>query len=113
MLLHAQWKDEFISSTCIFLYKVPNCGLAGGHGAFAAKSLGSERPSVCIQCLPGDPTPPGNWPPSAFDGLAYLVIYWVHVKIKWVKILLFKQQGKEHQKGVHFISRVLIKSSMK
>jgi hypothetical protein len=26
---------------------------------------------------------------------------------------LFKQQGKEHQKGVHFISPVLMKSSMK
>lgn len=76
-------------------------------------SLGSKLKFACIKCFPSDPTPPGNWPPSAFDSLAYLVIYWVHVKIKWVKTLLFKQQGKEHQKGVHFISPVLIKSSMK
>lgn len=63
--------------------------------------------------IESDPTSTGDWQPSAFGNLAYLVIYWVHAKIKWVKILLLKQQGKEHQKGVNFIAPVLMKSSMK
>lgn len=82
------------------------------QAAFAC-SPGRPTQVSCLERFPSGPAPPGNWLPSAFDSLAYLVIYWVHVKIKWVKILLFKQQGKEHQKGVHFISPVLIKSSMK
>lgn len=88
-------------------------GGRGENGALATKSLSSALKLAGARHFPSDLTPPGNWPPSAFDSLAYLVIYWVHVKIKWVKILLFKQQGKGHQKGVHFISPVLIKSSMK
>lgn len=75
--------------------------------------LDSKLKLAALRAFPAAQHPPGNWLPSAFDSLAYLVIYWVHAKIKWVKILLFKQQGKEHQKGVHFISPVLIKSSMK
>lgn len=84
-----------------------------GEGACATESLGAELKSARAGRFPSDLTPPGNWPPSASDSSAYLVIYWVPVKIKWVQILLFKQQGKGHQKGVHFTPPVLMKSSMK
>lgn len=117
MLPPSESKGRLLFSlTHVFLYKVPSGGLAGGWGgerACATKSRGSGLQPARAGHFPSDLTPPGNWPPSASDSSAYLVIYWVPVKIKWVKIPLFKQQGKGHQKGVHFISPVLMKSSMK